>query len=87
MQHTAAMHEAGVRRFHQTQLVSYVVPRRVAAAGMIPGEVRSWHDITAHHDVKARRHDALTVTVPALTLTVQLQEAHLSKERVAKPPV
>lgn len=57
------------------------IVKQFSLADSVPGALHN-------HDVKVRRpRDALTSIAPYLTLVPQLNEAHLSKERVAKPPV
>ena len=77
-----------VRRFDEVKLAHYVAPGAWQRRGnFLVAGLAACHYITMNHDVKARRRDALTLIVRSLTLVVHLQEAHLSKERAAKPPV
>ena len=67
--------------------ITPMLPAPAALTGFLSFSAARAHDITMHSDVKARRCGALTLAVRYRTLPVHLQEAHLSKERVAKPPV
>jgi hypothetical protein len=82
------MQRGRVQGFHEAKVAHYVAPGAWQRWWdfCFQGQA-AWHDITMNNDVKARRCGALTLAVRYLTLVVHLQEAHLSKERVAKPPV